>query len=412
MWSRTTGPAALVALAMGAILTTASLPGGHRAQQAAPTPMQLFAKMLPVIRHDRCINCHGDVDPLTGKDHEGGDVQPGSCNQAQCHTRLKGWGLPRTSHFFTGKSDRELCGQFSDFAVKTGRKLFLTEHLKNDDLIQAAWVGDAGGANKDADLSHPSASQDEFIKLADDWFTQGHAACDAEGTISLTETVHSVDSSSPAPSMVSKVRQDGTRTVEITFANARYSAKITVNGTIWEDHVQHLANAKGPCDVTMSQVSTYTGSTSGPAKVTAKDTVFFVDTDPSQGQTDYRIDVTLPAEHTVRTRKVEIIDGCGMGATPATPGETKNLDWPEYSFTLEGHLDDVKLMNLVGSCDREIKSSQVYHTFAPGDMECNRFKNMGNGEQPWLMKQMWMDKFDGSEIPVRIVSYWNVRFRK
>ena len=35
------------------------------ARQQAPTPFQLFQRMMPVIRHPRCSNCHGGVDPTT-----------------------------------------------------------------------------------------------------------------------------------------------------------------------------------------------------------------------------------------------------------------------------------------------------------------------------------------------------------
>src|SRR5262245_40579220 len=76
-------------------------------QQAAPTPMQLFSRMLPVIRHDRCINCHGDVDPISGKDHMGGEIDPKVTQCTKCH--MEGWQLPGPSHIWTGKSDREIC---------------------------------------------------------------------------------------------------------------------------------------------------------------------------------------------------------------------------------------------------------------------------------------------------------------
>src|SRR5260221_10103713 len=37
-------------------------------------PLAKFAKLMPVFSHDRCANCHGAVDPFTGFDHEGGQL--------------------------------------------------------------------------------------------------------------------------------------------------------------------------------------------------------------------------------------------------------------------------------------------------------------------------------------------------
>src|SRR4051812_48528548 len=37
-------------------------------------PLTKFSKLMPVLTHDRCANCHGDVDPFTGENHEGGDL--------------------------------------------------------------------------------------------------------------------------------------------------------------------------------------------------------------------------------------------------------------------------------------------------------------------------------------------------
>ena len=53
-------------------------------QQASPTPLQLFQKMLPVVRHPRCMNCHGGVDPGDSTQHKGGSQVP-NADCTACH---------------------------------------------------------------------------------------------------------------------------------------------------------------------------------------------------------------------------------------------------------------------------------------------------------------------------------------
>ncbi len=385
---------------------------------AAPTPMELFAKLLPVIRHDRCSNCHGNVDPITGRNHEGGDQTLADC--VGCHNTVQGredrahpfWELPEAAHFFVGKSDRELCGQFSEIASKMGHELFISNHLRGDKLIIAAFEGMSAGAREEPPHPPGMMDQDEFIRLARDWLSRGHGACDVEGTVSLVETVRSEDRWHLVPNSDDFTGQLGTRNVTVTYSGGRYRAQIDVSGTITEDHVQHLSLPSGNCDLSMHEVVTYSGTTTGPATVTASYGAFFGDTDPTLGQTDYRIDVTLPPERTQRTRIVEITDGCGTGVFPSTPLETLQLNWPASSFTLEGHLDDPKTVNLVGFCDREVRKSQVRETKSILEMSCNRFGDKGNAKEPWLMNQMLLGMTNLQDIPVRVRSYWNIHYGK
>jgi hypothetical protein len=417
MRQRHAGPVGLVALALSSILATASVHASHPGRQAAPTPMELFAKLLPVIRHDRCSNCHGDVNPTTGRDHMGGEIDPARTPCQKCH--MKGWSLPGESHFFPPKTDREVCGLFSDFAAKQGHRLFITNHLRGDELIVAAFagrmggVGDMGGFRDSTNEPEPPPmNQDAFITLAEDWLNRGQAACDVEGTITLIETVSSNDFWHMVPYTDDRVEQHGTRTVTITLSAGKYHADVKVEGSILGTHIQHLSNAQGqPCTVTMTTSDHYSGTTNGPATVTAKDTAFFGDTNPALGQRDYRIDVTLPAEHTRRSQRGNVVNGCGA-LTPSPEPADLTLDWDPSSFTLEGHLDDPRTVNLVGSCDRTLKSKDVGVTKSVAEMSCNRFANMGNEESPWLMNQADVALHDGSEVTFRVQSFWNIRYRK
>ena len=108
------------ALALAAIVGVGLFSARVARHQSAPTPFELFQKLLPVVRHPRCVNCHGVVDPLSGRGHGPGAIDTvkahkGSYQCTDCHQA--DWALPSTPHFFAGKTDRELCGIFAEFAM-------------------------------------------------------------------------------------------------------------------------------------------------------------------------------------------------------------------------------------------------------------------------------------------------------
>jgi hypothetical protein len=41
------------------------------AQKPVDDPLTVFSKMMPVLSHDRCVNCHGATDPYKGFYHPG-----------------------------------------------------------------------------------------------------------------------------------------------------------------------------------------------------------------------------------------------------------------------------------------------------------------------------------------------------
>jgi len=51
-------------------------------------PLEYFQEMMPVYTHARCMNCHGDVNPSTGDNHDGGVIDAGeSCTTSGCHSQ-------------------------------------------------------------------------------------------------------------------------------------------------------------------------------------------------------------------------------------------------------------------------------------------------------------------------------------
>ena len=113
-----------------------------------------FKKLLPVVRHPRCLNCHGGVDPFVDQaqgrhgggliDSTGGFTRVLSRCQ-ECHSELPGWQLPVLPEMsFVGKSPRELCVLFKKmFPVAK----FFVGHIYNENgkgprFTETAYKGD------------------------------------------------------------------------------------------------------------------------------------------------------------------------------------------------------------------------------------------------------------------------------
>src|ERR1051325_1173432 len=133
--SRGVGAAAVV---LAVIVATGLMPSpGTPRQPTPPTPLQLFQKMLPVIRHPRCANCHGGIDPRTPAHQGMKDVLDGSdcdvCHgDAEVDPQHDDWVPPSPDHFVGGKTDEQLCALYSEFAMKQGHARFISNHIKGD----------------------------------------------------------------------------------------------------------------------------------------------------------------------------------------------------------------------------------------------------------------------------------------
>ena len=417
-------PAIITIIAVAAI-GAVSVAARNAPRQGQPTPLQLFQRMFPAIRHPRCTNCHGIVDPETGKNHPGGRISSNPSDPTyeactSCHSDAHEWMIPQPEHFFAGRTDKQICSQVSDFVSTFGQQAFMSKHVRLDDQIVQAFVGVAGGARSpglkhadgtiDPPAEPPPMTHAAFIKAADDWITQGFGACTVEGTIRWEESVSSVDSFQTAPTLTHLATQTGTRTVTITSTAAgRFRADIEVNGVMIMESRHRSTNAQGqPCTVITTVRDQYAGTTTGPAIVAIKDTVFRVPS-PRPPKIDYRIDVTLPPEKTRRTSATNIQDGCGVGLT-SPPNEVGTFDWPAWEFTIEGYLDDVSARNAVGGCAKSVKWDEVGQTLSAN--VCNRFANMGNANEPWLVNHGASGSYhDGTPIPFDVNVTWNLRRR-
>lgn len=391
-------------------------------RQQSPTPLQLFQKMLPVVRHPRCSNCHGGVDPGNKVQHKGGDQAGTDCTQCHEDPAAKDWGLPGRDHFFVGKTDEELCSLFAEFAMKQGHARFIDNHLQHDQLIISAFKGLMADARKpgqgtppDPPADQPPIGQDAFVKLGQDWIDKGQGACEVLGTITLQESVAAGDTFAIG-GLDTYQDVKGTRTVSINVRDGKYYAEIKTDYTITEIGVQKLVSPKTgqPCTITHTRKERQSGTTTGIASVAIKDTIFFADTKPPQ--TDYRIDVTLPPETTQKTETRTVNEACGLGIPFPPSSESQSFTWGRASFVIEGHVEDPKTDGRAGACDRPSTNLEINTTKLEFDrsLPCFRFKNMGNSWYLGLMERtLPLTYHDVTRaIPYHLVARWNLKYTK
>jgi hypothetical protein len=198
-----------------------------------------FAKMLPVFRHPRCMNCHGGVDPLSEQhrgvealdetiDRMGGpEARARYEEQCQmCHDGLPGWTIPGPPVFFIGKTDEELCLQMKTFEP-TGESF--VEHLDNDhhgiQFIKAGFAGDrALGADGLADFSlvaePPPGTQAELVEKAKRWteiLGDGYQASKPCGCVVNLEGTFSQTDSSAQTAAIGTIAHDYTITGRLVW---------------------------------------------------------------------------------------------------------------------------------------------------------------------------------------------------
>ena len=394
-------------------------------QQASPTPFELFQKLLPVVRHPRCSNCHGGVDPVSGLGHLPGRIDTNRTHKQtyqpckDCHSDAKEWFSPGADHFFVGKSDREVCAIFAEFAMKQGHDRFITNHLTEDVQIIAGFEGLMGGARDTTGSSTdkadpPPMKQGPFVKLGKDWIDRGQGACELLGSIVMRESVAASDSFSLGP-IETRMNYSGTRAVTLTLRDGKYDADIRTDYTVIQVSKSSLENPKTgePCYLTYTRNERQLGTTTGVASVAIKDTIFFADTKPPQ--TDYRIDVLLPPETTQRTESRTTVDGCNTGMPFPPQSETGSFTWGRTRFIIEGHVEDPKTDGRAGSCDRISKSTEINTDKLEWDRShpCFKFKRMGNSWYLGLMRRTLPTTFhDETPIPYHLHASWNLKYSK
>ena len=156
----------------------------------------LFAALVPVLRHPRCMNCHSQGDyPRQGDDGHphtmnvrrgpvGFGVTSEKCNTCHQDHNLAGshlppgapgWRLPPPSMpmIWQGLTDAQLCESIKDPKQNRNRNLDqLVEHLTEDKLVMWGW--NPGEGRTPVPILH-----DEFTAKVKQWQAAG-APCPAK----------------------------------------------------------------------------------------------------------------------------------------------------------------------------------------------------------------------------------------
>jgi hypothetical protein len=303
------------------------------------------------------------------------------------------WHLPNPSMFWDGKDAKQVCAQLADFVMLTGRASFI-HHLDRDSLVILGFLGMAGGAGGPA--APPPLTKKQFIDTATVWLHDGMAACVRDGEIQQTEEVVSDATDHPKANVSTRYQQSGKRTAIVTLAGGQYRMQIKADGERLSTTTINSTNRQGgPCTIVMLVSETYSTATRGPAIV--RSTV--------KANGDYTVTVTGPYEKTRVIQTYHNTSDCGP-VSPAAPTDDSYLDWKPWSFTIVGNLRNPTDKQLVGGCDKTIKSRNP-PPFTIGD--CFRDEAF---QVPWLMDHgAAASEFDGTDIPFRVNTLWNFRYK-
>ena len=351
-----------MAILTGVVLLT--LPAG--AQTPVEDPLTLFTKMMPVLSHDRCVNCHGATDPYKGDYHPGAIGPNDRC--VTCHTVGARWELAPSAFAFFKRTTRQLCNHFEMLTIVDAPGNVVL-HLEQDDRIGWAFVGRRGNAVPPQYTQKPPMTRAEFVQAYKTWVRDGGAICSAwEGTITRTETV-ATDTTPGIQANSNNVRiaggtsmsawQYGTHTYTITIKAGVVKVSTTLNGETnykVEDQCSksHLRVAYSLVGTSPPTGPDATGDTAaGPLVATGEGSVR-VGLAPDGS---YRIHVVPPAEKTQATSTTTTTSSCGA-RVPTTPANTDTFDWDPWVFDIAGKLSNPKIRtNLKGDSTFDAVSS-------------------------------------------------------
>ena len=158
-------------------------------QESADAEASLVAwdRIVTVLQHPRCSNCHQPNEPLrgdSGRRHSprivrGRDnlgvpgMRCGSChseqgnNEASLVPGAADWKMPPLSMTWAGLSTGQLCRALKD-PTKNGRRSLkaLIKHMQEDSLVHWSW--DPGGTRESVPMPHYV-----FVEFVEEWVRSG-----------------------------------------------------------------------------------------------------------------------------------------------------------------------------------------------------------------------------------------------
>jgi hypothetical protein len=374
-------------------------------------PLARFSKLMPVFLHDRCVNCHGDVDPFTGENHEGGQLEParaapligpdgnqrlgpefnGPCTESGCHSapHARFWAIAPKEMKFSGHTAASLCRQIQH-TPRFDKAALLKKHFHEDELIAAAFIGQRGFPDRSPE---PPGSAAEFVSLADKWLEGSEdVPCSGwVGTITQTETVDLTthhNRSDPTGNEQTTEIQRATRRIDVTLADGQVTLRIAVQGTESIENTVVTQQDGRSCTTTGKAVTTFgtpNGETSGEAR-SAK--VIFL---PGN---KYELSIKGPVEHTSGVERSTLVN-CVLGNVPSDP-EPKDFTHSGWVVAISGiRSDPSDRMHLEGTTTETRTEDDAWLTRKGGALRASQTRD--NGE---LLP-----------VPVEVKTTWNLTRR-
>jgi hypothetical protein len=331
-------------------------PAESRAASARQVAAAAFMRMVPVIKHSRCLNCHSDMvfferepesvlyaaagqeqlarrlDPGEKVTHPGGELsEDAKC--VDCHTKASEW---VNGAVWPAASLFRLCIAFKN-ARETGRSLL--KHIETDKLILLAFEGMKG---QDLPPEPPPMSHTAFLGATKAWIDAMNAMAkfpnDPEGC------PHAVF-------------WEGS--VEYTYSEAVLQTTVSASGKIefddkggkWSGQAERVEDhsAKG-CPSVLSLVATGNGS-SIPLTVLDLAGGGFTGVGSAMNPDASASLTVTPMGYSVRMTLSLAGKGAYAGGGPACPGYVPHRK--DYNFTIngagEGTIDPSKPDELTGS---------------------------------------------------------------
>jgi hypothetical protein len=351
--------------------------------------------MMPVLSHDRCVNCHGATNPYTGDYHPGAIKQGTAC--FNCHTATQRWDTPHPLLAFFKKTTRQLCNHFE----MLGSPESVALHLENDELIGLAFIGRRGNAVEKQYAQPPPMSRADFVRAYRTWVRDGGGICSSwQGTITRTETIATDTTPGSGPNMHNMMRmgdtkifswQQGRHTYTINIKDGVATVATTHDGELHHKTVTRSENCEATTHVRVAYglvssqpPSTYAvPGTTGPLVATGEGSVRV----GLAADGSYRIHVVPPRETTQKTTTTTTTTTCG--SIPQVPPGTDTSDWSEWVFEIVGQLADPRNR-------RQLKGQSVI------DVDSSYDPSFG------LAYHADVARLDGSPFKFRITTTWDL----
>lgn len=363
----------------------------HAQQPVSDDPLTLFSRLMPVLSHERCANCHGATNPYRGEFHPGAVPRTSDCTG--CHTASQKWNTAPPAMAFYQKSTRALCQHFALLNPPGSNNVEV--HVQTDELIGLAFIGRRGNAVTPEFTQTPPMAKAQFLQALRTWVRDGGAACSAwEGTITREETIYSDHTIGPS-NAETRHWQNGTRSLTITIRDGQ----ATVQTLVWGETNLRMVTIQDGCrSAQFSRIQYHLEGTEGQStqRVMAPDSVLRPAVSAPgtvrvglKADGSYRIQVTPLYEKISRTESSRLESACIALASP--PPSSMTLTHKPVVFEIVGTLP-------VSGNRRELKGSSVVTMTSSNSDRSVGIEQYGDPS-----------RLDGTDIPFKVKTTWDLK---